>query len=147
MRHEASRRVKARPEEESNLLVSVVIFSTMSQALTLMELKERRKKIEEELQKLKAQLKEIEEKHSSILKEEKRLYEELKKYRSIGDLYGYNRVEMRLNVVARSKSEVESLKAETERRIKGCLEDLKRIDDRIKFLKPKVKFIVEKPPS
>ncbi|RJS77511.1 hypothetical protein CW711_06450 [Candidatus Bathyarchaeota archaeon] len=109
-----------------------------------MKLKERRKKIEEELEKLKAQLKEIEEKYSSILKEEKRLYEELKKYRSVGDLYGYNRVEMRLNVVARSKSEVESLKAET---IKGCLEDLKRIDDRIKFLKPKVKFVVEKPPS
>jgi len=120
----------------------------MSQALTLAELKEKRKKVEEDLKKLEAQLKEVEERYSSILKEEKRLYEELRKYRSSGDLYGYNRIEMRLNVVSRSRREIENLKAETERRIRGYREDLVRIDKRIEFLKPKeVKFIVEKPPS
>ncbi len=120
----------------------------MSQALTLAELKEKRKWVEKELEELQVKMKEILQKYNEILQEEKRLYEELRKCQRKGDFYAYSRIEMRLNVVSRNRREIENLKAETERRIKGYKEDLERIDKRIEFLKPReVKFVVEKPPS
>jgi len=120
----------------------------MSQALTLAELKEKRKRVEKELQELESKMKEIMERYNEIMQEEKRLYDELRKCQMKGDYYAYSRIEMRLNVVSRNRREIENLKSETERRIKGYREDLERIDKRIEFLKPReVKFIVEKPPS
>jgi len=106
----------------------------MSTSLALEKLKEERKRIEEELQRLKDQKKQTDERLSSILEEEKRLLEELRKCR---DPYQYNRLDIRLNMISRSRKEVESEKEEIERKIRGYEEELNRIQKRIEYLTPR----------
>ncbi len=106
----------------------------MSSPLPLERLKEERKRIEEELLGLRGQKKKIDEKFSSVLEEEKKLIEEMHKCR---DIYEYNKMDVRLNRISRSRREVQSEKEETERKIRGYEEELDRVRRRIEYLKPR----------
>lgn len=106
----------------------------MSSLHPLERLREDQRKIEEELRQLRDQKKEIDGRFSSILEEENKLVEELRKCR---DSYEYNKIEMRLNMVSRSRKEVESEREASERKIRGYEEELSRIKKRIEYLKPR----------
>jgi len=106
----------------------------MSSVHPLEKLKEDYVKIEEELQRLREQKKVLDEKFSSALGEEKKITEEMRKVR---DPYQYNKMDMRLNMVSRSRREAESQREENERKIRGYEEELKIIKKRIEYLKPK----------
>ncbi len=106
----------------------------MSSLHPLERLKEEYTKIEEELQRLRDQKKIVDEKYSSIMGEQKKLVEDMRKCR---DPYEYNKIDARLNLISRSRREVESEKQEIERKIRGYEEELNRIGKRIEYLKPR----------
>ena len=106
----------------------------MSSSLPLERLNEQYRKVEEELQRLRDQKKSVDEKFSSILEEEKNLVEEMRKCR---DPYQYSKMDARLNIISRSRREVESEKEKVERKIRGYEEELVRIGKRIGYLKPR----------
>ncbi|MFQ6095411.1 MAG: hypothetical protein ACE5NN_04645 [Candidatus Bathyarchaeia archaeon] len=106
----------------------------MSTSIVVGKLKEECKRIEEELRCLRDQKKKVDERLSSILQEENRFLEELRKCR---DSYQYGRIDLRLNMISRSKKEMESEKEEIERKIRGYEEELIRIQRRIEYLTPK----------
>jgi len=96
-------------------------------------LKDEHRKIEEELERLREEKKRIDQTFSSIMEEERRLIEDLRRCR---DAYEYSRMEMRLNMVSRSRREAETEKNAIERKIRGYEVDLGRIGKRIAYLKP-----------
>ena len=106
----------------------------MSTSVTLEKLREEQKKIEKELQGLRDRKKKIDDDLSSILSEENRLLEELRKCR---DPYQYNRLDLRLNSITRSRKELESEREEIERKIRGYKEELNKIRRRIEYLTPR----------
>jgi len=106
----------------------------MSSLPPLERLKQEYRKIEEELQRLRDKKKQTDEKYSSILEEEKKLAEEMRRCR---DPYQYNRMEVRLSAISRSRRELESEKEDVERKIRGYEEELDRIGKKIGYLRPK----------
>ena len=106
----------------------------MATSIALGKLREECKRIEEKLKELRDQKKKVDEKLSSILQKEKRFLEELRKCR---DPYQYNRIDLRLNMISRSRKETESEKEGIERKIRGYEEELTRIQRRIEYLTPK----------
>jgi len=106
----------------------------MSSTLPIERLKEEYGKIEEELQRLRDQKKKVDERFSSIFEEERKLVEAMRKSR---DPYEYDRMDARLNLISRSRREVETEKGEVERKIRGYEEELSRIAKRIEYLKPR----------
>jgi len=106
----------------------------MSFATSRERLKAEKKKIEEELMRLKPEKTGIQEKLSSILNEEERLIKELRECR---DAYKYNKIDVRLNMISRSRREINSENEGLERRVRGLTEDLEKITRKIQYLKPK----------
>lgn len=90
------------------------------------------------MKKLEMQKKEVNEKYASLLEEENKIHQELRKCR---DPYQYSQLEMRLFPIARRRSEVEAEKQALERRIRGYQEELEKIKSRIEYMKPKGNLI------
>jgi chromosome segregation ATPase len=106
----------------------------MSQTTILEKLKEELRMINETLAQLEAQRREIEEAYLTILDEENKIIEEMRKCR---DPYKYGQLEIKFNAVSRRRRELESRKTEIERKMRGCAEEKSRIQMRIEYLKPK----------
>lgn len=106
----------------------------MSQSVTIEKLRREREKITKELNILEVQKKEIDDKLQSVLKEEETLLDRMRRCR---DPYEYNKIDVRLNTISRSRRQIEAKKEEIERRIRGYKEELTRIEKRIGYLTPK----------
>ena len=106
----------------------------VSSLLPLERLKEEYRKTREELERLQDQKRNTDEKYSSVLEEEKKLIEEMRRCR---DPYQYSRMDIRLSTMSHLRRELESEKEEVERKIRGYEEELSRIGKRIGYLRPR----------
>jgi len=113
----------------------------MSTSLTVAKLREEQKSIENLLVELEAQKKTIDEKYASIMDEENKVYEELRKCR---DTQQYYKLQVQINTVSRLRKEVEAKKQETERKIRGYQDQLEKIKAKIEYMKPKGELVEHK---
>jgi len=88
------------------------------------ELRQQQKRIEKSLDELREQKKKIDEKYSSIMEEENKIYDEIRRCR---DMYKYDRLQMRLNVVSNQRKAVEQKRQEVEKKIRGYEAELEKI--------------------
>jgi len=98
------------------------------------KLRQEQKKIEEMISELEKQKREIDEKYSSIMKEEDKIYDEIRRCR---DMYQYDKLQMRLNVISNQRKTIEQKKQEIEKKLMGYREELEKVKRRIEYLTPK----------
>ncbi len=113
----------------------------MSTSLTVAKLREEQKTVENLLIDLETQKKTIDTKYTSVLEEENKIYEELRKCR---DAQQYDKLQIQINTVSRRRKELEARKQETERKIRGFQEQLEKIKTRIEYMKPKGELVEHK---
>jgi len=106
----------------------------MASTNLIIELKRQQRKIEEALNDLLEQKRRIDERYASLMNEENKIYDEIRKCR---DMYQYDRLQMRLNVISNQRRTVEQERNEIEKKIRGYEEELERIKRRIEYLTPK----------
>lgn len=109
----------------------------MSTTSALMKLRKEKEKIEESLKVLEVQKKKIDQKYASVMEEENKIHEELRKCR---DAYQYSRLEIRVNTLSRRRKDVEVKKQEIDRKIRGHQEELEKVKSRIDYMRPKGKL-------
>jgi len=106
----------------------------MSSLAIVAKLRQEQKRIEEMISELEKQKKEIDEKYSSIIKEENKIYDEIRRCR---DMYQYDKLQMRLNVITNQRKTIEQKKQEIEKKIMGYGEELEKVKRRIEYLTPR----------
>ena len=121
-------------EKRQTYIIFCNLFGDMSSMYIIAELKQQQEKITKALNELKEQKKKIDEKYSSIVEEENKIYNEIRQCR---DMYKYDKLQMRLNVVSNQRRTIEQKKQEIEKKIRGYEEELEKIKQRIEYLKPK----------
>ncbi|MCD6592709.1 hypothetical protein J7L00_01285 [Candidatus Bathyarchaeota archaeon] len=105
----------------------------MSSTYLIAELKQQQEKLEKTLENLKEQKTKIDEEYLSFKKEEDKIYEEIRRCR---DMYQFDKLQMRLNVVATQRKATEQKLSEIEKKIRGYENELKKIKEKINYLKP-----------
>lgn len=106
----------------------------MSSSYIISELRQQKEKIEKKIEELREQKKRIDERYASIKEEENKIYDEIRQCR---DMYKYDRLQMRLNVIANQRRAIEQQKQEIEKKLLGHEEELERIKRRIEYMKPR----------
>ncbi len=113
----------------------------MSTTMTVAILREEQKKIEALLADLEAQKKAVDAKFATVMDEENKLYDELRKCR---DVQLYNKLQIQLNASSRRRKEVEAKKQETDRKIRGYQDELEKVKAKIEYMKPKGELVEHK---
>jgi chromosome segregation ATPase len=113
----------------------------MSTTLTIAILREEQKKIEELLVELEAKKKTVDAKYASVMDEENKVYDELRKCR---DVQLYNKLQIQLNACSRHRKEVEAKKQETDRKKRGYQDELEKVKAKIEYMKPKGELVEHK---
>jgi len=104
-------------------------------------LREEQKKIEALLVELEAQKKVVDAKYVAVVEEDNKVYDELRKCR---DVQLYNKLQIQVNASTRRRKEVEVKKQETDRKIRGYQDELKKVKAKIEYMKPKGELIEHK---
>jgi len=105
----------------------------MSSTYIISELRQQQEKIMKAIEDLEEQKKKIDERYASVKNEENKIYDEMRQCR---DMYKFERLQMRLNVVSNQRRAIEEKKQEIEKRLKGHKEELEKIKRRIEYMKP-----------
>jgi len=113
----------------------------MSTTLTIAILREEQKKIEDLLVELEAKKNTVDAKYASVMGEENKVYDELRKCR---DVQLYNKLQIQLNAASRRRKEVEAKKQETDRKIRGYKDELEKVKAKIEYMKPKGELVEHK---
>ncbi|MEM2888304.1 MAG: hypothetical protein QXI71_05195 [Candidatus Bathyarchaeia archaeon] len=113
----------------------------MSTSLTVAKLRDEQKNIENLLIELEVQKKTIDTKYTSVLEEENKIYEEIRKCR---DMQQYDRLQIQTNTISRRRKEIEAKKQEVERKIRGLQYQLEKIKAKIEYMKPKGELVEHK---